>query len=559
MDLKILLMGFSGEHSWPFREVPLEITIGDSPFARTEGKDKKKLREASPETTKDVLSCMDAKEKMIVNDRYPKKKVIIGKQLPTNFKEKLRVLLRSNVDIFAWTNANMIGISRTIMKRELGPDHSNTACKEVEELMKAGILQRIKKQTWISNHVMVKKSDREHDIEFRGSNPNQKQIPKDFFIEMPPKEDKRVAARKIDTKKENSKLDNILKLHTHGASSSDGSAQSQEKDTVIRNLKERIKSLSKNVNDDNVKKDMYEIETLNIKLDHMEKGLVITTLKNDLRKLKGKALVNNGITKHIIDLDMLKIDMEPIAPKLLNNKITYSDYLKHTQEQDAILKEVVEQGKSQNPLNNSLDSACKYTKRIQELLIIIRQTCLSINNSGDKLVVVTPQNKDKRVRFTELVTSLGNKTTKTNSSSNLVSNRPVLSSIEVNQSTSASGSQPSGNTKKHKIQRPPSKMFTQTGYIWRPTGRTFTIVGNACPLNRITTTTEVPPRKPNSLVTDTPKPIVTLVYSRKPRKSKIHDPVSKLKIIKSLSANNKEPSKSWGSTISDVPSSSLNE
>ncbi|GJS47656.1 hypothetical protein Tco_0597777 [Tanacetum coccineum] len=57
----------------------------------------------------------------------------------------------------------------------------------------------------------------------------------------------------------------------------------------------------------------------------------------------------------------------------------------------------------------------------------------------------------------------------------------------------------------------------------------------------------------------TPKPVVTLVYSRKPRKSKTNVPVSKPKIIKSISANNKEPSKSWGSIVSDVPSSSLDE
>ncbi|GJZ99427.1 retrovirus-related pol polyprotein from transposon TNT 1-94 [Tanacetum coccineum] len=38
-------------------------------------------------------------------------------------------------------------------------------------------------------------------------------------------------------------------------------------------------------------------------------------------------------------------------------------------------------------------------------------------------------------------------------------------------------------------------------------------------------TTEVPPRKPTALETDTPKPVVILVYSRKPRKSKTNDPV----------------------------------
>ncbi|GJT58316.1 integrase, catalytic region, zinc finger, CCHC-type containing protein [Tanacetum coccineum] len=112
---------------------------------------------------------------------------------------------------------------------------------------------------------------------------------------------------------------------------------------------------------------------------------------------------------------------------------------------------------------------------------------------------------------------------------------------------------------KRKVWKPTGKVFTNIGYSWRPTGRTFTIVGNVCPLTRITTTAEVPLRKPTALECDTSKPVVTLVYSRKPRKSKTNVPVSKPKIIKSVSANKMEPSKSWGSIVSDVPSSSLNE
>ncbi|GJT06219.1 integrase, catalytic region, zinc finger, CCHC-type containing protein [Tanacetum coccineum] len=102
-------------------------------------------------------------------------------------------------------------------------------------------------------------------------------------------------------------------------------------------------------------------------------------------------------------------------------------------------------------------------------------------------------------------------------------------------------------------------MFTTIGYIWRPTGQTFTIVGNACPLTRITTTTEAPIRKPVILDNETSKPAVTLVYSRKPKNSKTNVPVSKSKVLQSVSANKKEPSKSRGSIISDVPSFSLNE
>nr|GEY87799.1 putative reverse transcriptase domain-containing protein [Tanacetum cinerariifolium] len=152
-----------------------------------------------------------------------------------------------------------------------------------------------------------------------------------------------------------------------------------------------------------------KISDLNANLQ--EQGLIIAALRDELRKLKGKSVVDNTVTTHTIDPEMLNVDVEPIAPRLLNNRTVNSDYLRLTQEQAAILREVVEQGKSLNPLNNSLDHACKYTKRIQELLIVIRQTCPSINNLSDKLMVMSPKHKDKRVRFTEPVTSSANTNT----------------------------------------------------------------------------------------------------------------------------------------------------
>nr|GEU74976.1 integrase, catalytic region, zinc finger, CCHC-type, peptidase aspartic, catalytic [Tanacetum cinerariifolium] len=225
-------------------------------------------------------------------------------------------------------------------------------------------------------------------------------------------------------------------------------AQSQEKDTVIRNLKERMKSLSGNVNEDKVRKDIDEIETMNIELGHRVSKLIAKNehlkktykqlydtikpthvrskeqpLKDELRKLKGTTLVDNAGTTHTIAPEMLKIDVEPLAPRLLNNKTVHSDYLRLTQEQAAILR---------------------------------KQTCPSINSLSDKLVVVILKNKYKRVRFTEPITSSGNTNTQIDSSLNLVSNKPALSSTGVKPSTSASGLQPSCNTKKDKIQRPPT-------------------------------------------------------------------------------------------------------
>ncbi|GKE96029.1 hypothetical protein Tco_1580884 [Tanacetum coccineum] len=213
------------------------------------------------------------------------------------------------------------------------------------------------------------------------------------------------------------------------------------------------------MNENKAKKDVEEIETINIELDHRvskliaenehlkqtykqlydlikpaQKVLVITTLKDDLKKLKGKDLVDNAITKHTIDPEMLKIDVEPITPKLLNKRTGHSAYIKHTQEEATILRDLVE----------------------HEFLTNISKTSPSINNADGKLVALTPKNKDKRVRFTKPVTSLGNTNTQTSSSTNLVSNKPILSSTRVKQSTSASGSQLLGNTKKYKIQQTPS-------------------------------------------------------------------------------------------------------
>nr|GEU98689.1 hypothetical protein [Tanacetum cinerariifolium] len=178
---------------------------------------------------------------------------------------------------------------------------------------------------------------------------------------------------------------------------SDLKAQSQEKNTVIVKLKERLKSLSSNVQDGKIKRESEEIEMINIELDHrvtklvaknehlkqtykqlydsikssrvrskeqcddlikqvniksaknsdlnaslQEKVLVIAALKETLSRLKGKAVVNEAVPLHSIDPEFLKIDVAPLAPKLRNNRTSHTDYLRHTQEETTTLREIVE-------------------------------------------------------------------------------------------------------------------------------------------------------------------------------------------------------------------------
>nr|GEY63955.1 integrase, catalytic region, zinc finger, CCHC-type, peptidase aspartic, catalytic [Tanacetum cinerariifolium] len=215
--------------------------------------------------------------------------------------------------------------------------------------------------------------------------------------------------------------------------------------------KEQCDDLIKQVN-----KKSAEVFDLNASLQ--EKVLVIIALKETLSKLKGKAVVNEAVPLHSINPELLKIDVAPLALKLRNNRTAHTDYLRHTQEETTTLREIVKSKRLLNPLNTSLDYACKYTKRIQELLIILQQTCPCITDLRTKLVALTPKNNIMKIRLTKHIPSSGNTTVKTNSSTNVVSNTHVLSSTGVNLLSSASGSQPHGNTKNDRIQRAPSKL-----------------------------------------------------------------------------------------------------
>ncbi|GJZ68734.1 hypothetical protein Tco_0632284 [Tanacetum coccineum] len=70
---------------------------------------------------------------------------------------------------------------------------------------------------------------------------------------------------------------------------------------------------------------------------------------------------------------------------------------------------------------------------------VFSETCASLTKPTEKLVAVTPMNKDKKVRFAEPVTSSCNIPKQTDSLRTKDSNKPLLTSTGVNTNTSASG------------------------------------------------------------------------------------------------------------------------
>ncbi|GJW82887.1 hypothetical protein Tco_0156032 [Tanacetum coccineum] len=158
--------------------------------------------------------------------------------------------------------------------------------------------------------------------------------------------------------------------------------------------------------------DIHVIFTKNewqAKLD--AKDVLIAKLKKHIESLKGKNVLENDAPTNkakIIAPRMFKLDLEPLAPKVLKNKDAHIDYIKHAREHAHTLRDIVERARALRPLDSDLDYACKYVQRIQEVLVYVTATCPSLAKPSEKLVAVTPLNKNKKVRFTEPATSLSN-------------------------------------------------------------------------------------------------------------------------------------------------------
>nr|GFB21927.1 hypothetical protein [Tanacetum cinerariifolium] len=113
---------------------------------------------------------------------------------------------------------------------------------------------------------------------------------------------------------------------------------------------------------------LKSVEVADLNASLQEKVLVITALKE---QLKGKAVLSKAISLNPIDPAILQVDVVPLVPKLRKNRTAHIDYLKHTLEEAATLRELVESERLLSPLNTPLAYACKYTRRIQELLMIL--------------------------------------------------------------------------------------------------------------------------------------------------------------------------------------------
>ncbi|XP_071739546.1 uncharacterized protein [Rutidosis leptorrhynchoides] len=196
---RVPLIGFSGERCWPIGEVDLDFTIGEPPLTRTKTLDFVVVRAVSQHnillgrvammkmgiitsTVHQLVKFYTSEGIGTLVSTYDREKVIMAFRKTEERPEKasqatpgehrhLRLGIRrydrhsSNAQyrrnyLLYGTQAQRIQALRANQKkRNFANERDEAACKEVEELLQAGIIREAKYPTWVANPVMVKKTD----------------------------------------------------------------------------------------------------------------------------------------------------------------------------------------------------------------------------------------------------------------------------------------------------------------------------------------------------------------------------------------------------------------
>ncbi|GJX26479.1 hypothetical protein Tco_0232775 [Tanacetum coccineum] len=178
--------------------------------------------------------------------------------------------------------------------------------------------------------------------------------------------------------------------------------------------------------------EFHEFFTINeLKAQLQAKDTTINNLKKHIQELKGKSVADchESVNKpKVIAPSVLKLDLEPLSLKLKNNREAHIDYIRITKENVDTLRDIVEQARTSNSLDNTSPSR------------------------SEKLVVGTPINKARKVSFAKTSTTSENNTQKrVDLHKTQTTNKPLVPSTSVKSSTNASRSIPRSNIKNTKI------------------------------------------------------------------------------------------------------------
>ncbi|KAL5736109.1 hypothetical protein ACOSQ2_030897 [Xanthoceras sorbifolium] len=139
---------------------------------------------------------MEELDEVSIHPDFPDHKVSIVSRLPQNIRARLLSFLTARHDSFAWSHADMIGISPEVLvhrlqvdpdhppvkqkRRKFAPERNKVINEEIQKLIDIGSVREVNYPDWLANVVVVKKKNRKWRvcIDFTDLN---KAYPKDSF------------------------------------------------------------------------------------------------------------------------------------------------------------------------------------------------------------------------------------------------------------------------------------------------------------------------------------------------------------------------------------------
>nr|GEZ13093.1 integrase, catalytic region, zinc finger, CCHC-type, peptidase aspartic, catalytic [Tanacetum cinerariifolium] len=222
-------------------------------------------------------------------------------------------------------------------------------------------------------------------------------------------------------------------------------ASLQGKDNIIRQLKKQISQLQVTRSDTD---HTLKVQTADSQITMLTEQVTNLQAQNDLFRdendkikqhykelydsikiTRAKHIEQDHVKPKVLARGKHAIDVEPIVPRIRNNRGARLDYLRHLKESVETIRDIVEEAKVVRPLDRSIVSACRYTKHSQELLEYAIGTCPQGSQQRDKQLAYIPLIRKKQVTFA----------------------KHSDKSDRVNSCPNASGSQPKSNTKTNRI------------------------------------------------------------------------------------------------------------
>ena len=122
-----------------------------------------------------VSEPIKALEDIPLDENDPKKSTRIGADLEEKIKKDLIRFLNENIDVFAWSHEDMLGIDPSVIthrlniypsskpvrqkKRVFTLERDNAIKEEVQKLTLAKFIREVYYPDWLANVVMVKKTN----------------------------------------------------------------------------------------------------------------------------------------------------------------------------------------------------------------------------------------------------------------------------------------------------------------------------------------------------------------------------------------------------------------